>query len=203
MMRLRAPIVVIALAMGMGSACIDSTSPHFQRPAIAAGSAHTCRLATSGLVSCWGVNYRGQLGDGLIDAGSTTPVSVIGGLRFNTLAAGGAETCGIVESGDAYCWGMNSSGQIGNGSTTDSPAPATVSGGLHFITLSVSGTHVCGLTSAWVAYCWGENEGGRLGTGDTTDSATPIPVAGGLRFRVIAAGGGHTCAITTAGLAYC
>src|SRR5258707_8919242 len=109
-MELRGQLAAIAVSIGLVSACTDSTSPLFQallqRPNIAAGASHACRLADNGLASCWGDNSHGELGDGS-ETSSANPIAVSGGLRFTAIAAGAARTCGIVESGAAYCWGVN------------------------------------------------------------------------------------------------
>ena len=98
---------------------------------------------------------------------------------LRTLAAGGAHTCGLTSAGAAYCWGDNIYGQLGDGSTTNSPVLVAVSGGLSFRALAAGGAHTCGLTSAGAAYCWGYNIYGQLGDGSTTGSSTrsPFPAA--------------------------
>src|SRR5204863_1132362 len=87
-------------------------------------------------------------------------------------------TCGIRSSGAAYCWGLNTYGQLGNGTTTNSATPMPVSGGLTFAAISGGGQQSCGLTTGGLAYCWGWNARGQLGNGTTTDSYTPVKVAG-------------------------
>jgi alpha-tubulin suppressor-like RCC1 family protein len=101
---------------------------------VSAGTAHTCGLTADGSAWCWGSNAEGRLGTtpgAESCAGlpcSTTPVAVSGGLRFVTISAGGAHTCGIATDGVAYCWGANAAGQLGDGSTASSAAPVRVVG---------------------------------------------------------------------------
>jgi len=127
-------------------------------------------------------------------------------VRFDleTVTAGAGHTCGLASDGSAYCWGDGEDGQLGGGSTDDSPVPAGVSGRHFFTALATGGLHTCGLVGG-VAYCWGENEFGSLGIGatDVAPHAEPTLVAGGFRFRLLAAGGGQTCGITTLDVAYC
>jgi hypothetical protein len=112
-------------------------------------------------------------------------------------------SCALTEAGDAYCWGLNHVGQLGDGSTTNRGIPTPVSGGLTFATLTAGTAHVCGLTVGAAAYCWGYNGFGELGDGSTDQRETPTPVDGGLRFASLAAGHFHTCGLTTAGASYC
>ena len=134
------------------------------------------------------------------------PVPVAGGLTFETLAGGGAHTCGLTSDGTAYCWGNNAQGQLGDDSSTSQSAPVQVAGGLKFVSIDAGAAHTCAVTSAGEAYCWGRNDRGQLGDGTTTRSAAPVAVTGSLNFQLVAAGGssiGHTCGLTDLGAAYC
>jgi len=171
---------------------------------LAAGSLHSCGLASGGAAYCWGSNGYGQLGTGDTTQ-HLTPVAVAGGLTFASLTAGNVHTCGVTSGGAAYCWGYNFKGQLGDGSTTTRTLPVAVAGGLTFASLtgSLGGHHTCGLTSGGAAYCWGWNADGQLGTGDTTQHLTPVAVAGGLTFASLTAGAHQTCGVTSGGAAYC
>jgi len=123
-------------------------------------------------------------------------------VQFTAVSAGGYYTCGLIDTGDARCWGDNFSGQLGTGTSDYSATPALVAGGLRFAKVSAAGIrHACGLTTAGAAYCWGEY--GLLGTGELAGSLAPVAVAGGHTFTVISSGGGHSCALTPTGDAYC
>jgi alpha-tubulin suppressor-like RCC1 family protein len=76
----------------------------------------------------------------------------------------------------AYCWGMNTNGQVGDGSTTNRPAPVVVAGGLTLASLAAGGLHTCGVTSGGAAYCWGSGNLGQLGDGTGLDRQTPVAV---------------------------
>lgn len=144
---------------------------------IAANYWHTCGLTTTGVAYCWGENASGQLGTGN-NAPSSIPVAVSGGLTFTALSASETPTtCGLTDTGAAYCWGANDSGGLGDGTTTSRTVPTAVSGGLSFAQLRAGYDWTCGLTSEGMAYCWGYNSDGELGDGTTTDRHTPTLVA--------------------------
>jgi len=94
--------------------------------ALIAGGGHTCGLTAAGAAYCWGYNIDGQLGDGTTTPIRSSPVPVSGGLTFAIVSAGGGHTCGITAGGTTYCWGNNSSGQLGNGSSSADSIPVRV-----------------------------------------------------------------------------
>ncbi len=116
---------------------------------------------------------------------------------------GGNHTCGLTAGRNAYCWGQDFRGQLGDGATTDRLTPVLVAGGLSFTSLSAGSNHTCGLTTGGDAYCWGFNRDGQLGDGTTTDRSTPGLVSGGLSFASLGAGNNHTCSVASSGDAYC
>lgn len=126
-------------------------------------------------------------------------------LRLVDVDAGARHTCGLTAGGDAYCWGLNLNGQLGDGTTTDRAEPVRVVGGLDLTALSVGNWHTCGLTAAAEVLCWGLNVDGQLGTGSNEDAPvpTPVPVEIDRDFTAVSAGGLHTCALATDGDTFC
>lgn len=175
--------------------------------AIAAGDYHACGLTAAGTAFCWGLNNYGQLGATSLDdcgglACSATPLAVSGGLTFDTLTAGRFHTCGITNVGETYCWGLNSSGQLGDGSFSDSPTPVVVSAGVAFTRIAAVGFNTCGIDGVNGLYCWGANGDHQLADGTTDDRATAGLISG-LAATSVGGSGGHICASTTSGDAYC
>ena len=95
---------------------------------ISAGGFHTCGLAADRRASCWGANFAGQLGIGTIDGDRTTP-SLVLRVEFDALGElGGSNSCGIGSDGEAYCWGSNFAGALGDGTIQDRGSPVLVAG---------------------------------------------------------------------------
>jgi len=171
--------------------------------AVNTGVFHTCGVTTAGAAYCWGRNILGELGDGTT-VERTSPTPVAGGLAFAHMGRiGFYHTCGVTSDGAAYCWGDNSSGQLGDGTTTWEASPVLVTGGLRFATVSAGSYHTCGVTSGGAAYCWGGNFFGELGDGTFTQRTSPVAVAGGLMFATVSAADTYTCGVTIGGAAYC
>ena len=100
---------------------------------IAAGNEHSCALAPAGAAYCWGLNFRGELGNGSTDD-ALAPVPVSGGLTFSAISAGPFHTCGLTSGAIVYCWGTNANGELGRaasescGSYPCATTPARVTG---------------------------------------------------------------------------
>ena len=186
---------------------------------LAGGYSHLC--AGNGTVWCWGDDAFGQLGNNVYDDASGLGFATPQSLYFSypstvtAIASGNYFTCGLLGSGNVYCWGEGDGGQLGNGSfITASPygsaVPTKVTGTLTGPTaISAAGYHICALTAAGTISCWGGNQYGELGNGSTTPSS-PYGVASavqvvGLGSQAIAVGAGNnfTCAVLKNGSVWC
>ena len=161
---------------------------------LTAGQYFTCGLKADQSAWCWGsVNSDGQLGRGFAGGGSLVPAPVQGGLAFTQIAAGANHTCGVSTGGGAFCWGSNSSGQLGDSTSVNRSVPTPVAGGLAFASVTAGLAHTCGILTDGTVYCWGANGSGQLGIGTTAPDSAPQPVAGFTADRV-AATSVSTCA---------
>lgn len=160
---------------------------------IATGWVHTCVLF-EGDVYCWGDNEHGQLGNGT-STDSSSPV-LVSGLPSDIVevSATGYFTCALAASGQIWCWGQNTFGQLGDRTTETRRAPVRVMG-VDAVRMAAGGDSVCALQTDGSILCWGRGSGGALGQGELRDSSTPVGVIGldGEALGVEGSGG-HYCA---------
>lgn len=177
---------------------------------VATGGDHSCSIGDDGNAYCWGIGANGRLGTGNT-ANQTTPSLVqkpLGVSSFTMLALGSKHSCGIADTGDAYCWGAGADGRLGDGGISDRTTPSLVAkpGGVSsFIYITAGDRHSCAIGNNGNSYCWGTGANGRLGTGNTTNQTTPamVTLPAGVTFVSISAGETHSCAIGDNRNAYC
>ena len=172
---------------------------------IGGGTSFTCALNGDAGVRCFGYNTYGQLGDGTT-ASRSTPGDATG-LTGDVLsiAGGSSHTCVLTRAGGLKCFGYNSYGQLGDGTSTTRGLPGDVTGlTSNVLAVDLGGNHTCALTGSGGVKCWGYNYYGQLGNGSTATSTLPVDVQG-LTSGVLAvtAGTYHSCALTAAGGVKC
>ena len=193
----------------VGDEFICTTGSPIPFSQITVGGSHTCALTSTGQAYCWGYNPDGRLGDStFVNPMVPSAVRPLGGIAFTQLSAGNAHTCGLVSSGQAYCWGNNTSGQVGdstNNNTRISPTLVKQPSGVAFASIVSGGSHSCALTSAGQAYCWGYGGDGQTGQNTTIGPKYPVAVQqpAGVTFASLSADGNNSCGLTSGGQAYC
>lgn len=196
--------------------------------AIAAGNEHLCVLRSAFDVFCWGSNSDGQLGRYELATGVDDPsgwwVYVHDGISnprlsgVTAISSGNYHTCATLEDGSSACWGYNSDGELGDGTTASINSPSTVvvpnAMGVPVPFGMISGSmaggafNTCGLvpdggasgTNTNSAACWGNNRYGAVGSPVGAFTTTPVAVRqfpGEKLYDVetIASGGNFTCAL--------
>jgi alpha-tubulin suppressor-like RCC1 family protein len=136
---------------------------------------------------------------------ATIAIRSRGEFQFASVAVGFRHSCAVSSLGDAFCWGNNASGQLGDGTETDRTVPTRVLTTKRFRSVTAGWTHTCGVSVAGELFCWGDNVAGQLGIGSTVPRAhAPLRVAGdSVSFTSVSTGFVHTCGISAVGLAYC
>jgi len=171
--------------------------------AIAAGVAHTCALLDNGRVRCWGAGTFGRLGYGDTEQigddetpGSVDPVDLGAGRTARAIAAGGVQTCALLDNGRVRCWGSGANGRLGYGNEDDigddeppgSVGPVALGGQRRAQALVAGNAHTCAALDNGRLRCWGFGDDGRLGYGNTNaigDDEVPaavVPVDIGRRI---------------------
>ncbi len=161
---------------------------------------HMCAVDRAGKVYCSGANASGQLG-------TDSPLVVANGQRLPVaglpvaadVAVGVGFSCAATTTGEVWCWGSNSLGQLGDGTTTSSTAPVRVPGLTGAVSVVAGPTNACARTSADELWCWGGNARGVLGTGDDTPTpgAVRVPIEGSVYRADV--GPSHACATLAPG----
>jgi alpha-tubulin suppressor-like RCC1 family protein len=174
---------------------------------VSAGVYHTVAVGSDGKTYAWGYNDDGELGDGTTtDQLSPTPVQTPAGVTFTQVAAGAYHTVAVGSDGNAYAWGSNSNGQLGDGTTTDSSVPVRVHApdGVTLTQVTAGVYHSVAIGSNGNLYAWGSNSSRQLGNDSLTDSSVPVRVdtLDGVNFTHVAAGSFHTIAIGSDGNTY-
>lgn len=151
---------------------------------LAAGGRHNCALMQSGEVLCWGSGKFGELGYENTEAigdepGEMPPPAVVVGGTVLQLAAGGSQSCALLESGAVRCWGRGLFGGLGYGNSEDigdqpgemPPANIDLGGPVKRLALGTG----CVLLEDGSVRCWGYKHGhGQLGMCPDGCSSHPV-----------------------------
>ena len=176
---------------------------------VAAGSNHSCAFASSAMF-CWGYGFYGSLGQNtttnVLAPTAVITSGVLSGKAMTAAVVGSSTSCAIA-SGQAFCWGYNADGQVGNNTTVQANAPVAVStsgilNGKTIDDIDTSGPHTCALANG-ASYCWGNDQYGGLGNGTgNTSMSVPVEtimtgVMNGKSITNVDTGGYITCAIAS------
>jgi alpha-tubulin suppressor-like RCC1 family protein len=196
--------------LGVSSATTPSSSVPVQVTgltsgvtSLSVGSQTACAVTAGGGVQCWGANDGAQLGNVSATTSSPVPVRVTGLTSGVTAVSVGANSaCALTAGGGVECWGSNTFGDLGNGSTlASSPVPVPVTGLASGVTaVSVGTGTACAVTAGGGVECWGDTNFGGLQTGTTTTSSVPVQVMGLTSgATAVSMGADSACAVVAGG----
>lgn len=174
---------------------------------VSTGQDHACAITTSGDVKCWGLNGYYQLANPYAEL--PTPSAITEGTpgTYSSISAGGSHTCAIRTDQKIKCWGNNSSGQLGDGtSVTPATSPnylVSVDSAVNYLQVSAGGSHSCAVTTGGILKCWGLNDKGQIGDGTVTSRNSPTVIDSGTSYIQVSTGQYHTCAIAIGGALKC
>jgi alpha-tubulin suppressor-like RCC1 family protein len=141
-----------------------------------------------------------------------TRIAAAGGSQQGAVLTTGGYTCGIITTGDMYCWGISWFGVRGNGSfgtLSPGPTPTLVGGGHQWTDVATGMYYVCAVASGGSVFCWGSGSSGELGNGifghgSLDNVANPTPISGTGTFGSVSIGSSNgACTITLTKSAMC
>ncbi|MBT4761773.1 MAG: hypothetical protein HOO06_08770 [Bdellovibrionaceae bacterium] len=203
------------------------SAPIGSTKSMAVGDEHICALNAEGKVLCWGSGLGGRLGQGNVDDQGLTSypdegvIVNLGPSGFATeIVAGRDHTCALMASGDVFCWGGNSDGELGHGNilpigdNEDPLGAGMINLGQKALSITAGQNHTCAILVGGDSRCWGNGSNGRLGynnvtnlgdgAGETPSFNGPIPLGAVTGVPIqIEAGDSHTCVLLSSGKAKC
>ncbi|WP_404425983.1 fibronectin type III domain-containing protein [Nibricoccus sp. IMCC34717] len=187
--RSNSPALISAVVNGIPSAA-----------GISAGSEYSLVLVADGSVYQFGSSYYGTAGTGVTTAMRILPLQATNFIDVLDVAAGQSHAAVVRADGKVYCWGLNSSGQLGCGSIPESYIPVAASGLSNIRKVAAGFLHTLALDSSGAVKAWGRNYNGQLGDNSYTGRNTPVQVSGLTSGVVqIAAGNSISFAIKSDG----
>lgn len=142
------------------------------------GVGFVCGRQVDGTVWCWGPSSNGQLGNGVSLNDPTTdvtgPLKVGTANEWTSLSTGGTHTCAVNLDGELWCWGGNSSSQLGDNSTTTRTTPTKIGSATDWLSVSAGSAHSCAVKTNGDIWCWGSNTKGKVGIGSAA-ATVPVP----------------------------
>jgi alpha-tubulin suppressor-like RCC1 family protein len=141
---------------------------------------YTAAIKTDGTLWTWGANDYGQLGDGTTTSRRSPGTTAGGGTNWAQVSCGYNHTAAIKTDGTLWTWGVNTSGKLGDGTTTSRSSPGTTAGGgTNWAQVSCGVDHTAAIKTDGTLWTWGRNDYGQLGDGTTTSRSSPGTTAGG------------------------
>ena len=168
---------------------------------VSGGYGDRAAVKTDGTLWTWGLNDLGQLGDGTTSLRTSPITTAGGGTNWKQVACGYKHVAAIKTDGTLWSWGRNSSGQLGNGTTTSSSSPGTTAGGgTNWKQVACGYNGTAAIKTDGTLWTWGSGGSGQIGDGTTSTRSSPVTtVLGGTNWKQVSCGDNHKAAIKTDG----
>ena len=161
--------------------------------AVSAGHEFTAAIRSGGTLFTWGSNLNGRLGANTATGTANSSPVQIGSSSWTVVTAGRYHAAAIRSGGTLFTWGLNSSGQLGNGNTNANSSPVQI-GSSSWTAVSAGANHTAAVRSGGTLFTWGLNSYGQLGNGNTNANSSPVQI-GSSSWTAVSAGTYNTEAI--------
>lgn len=167
--------------------------------AVCTGSEHTLAKKSNGTLWAWGGNTYGQCGNAAPPNSVATPLQIGTATDWQTISTGSYHSMAIKTDGTAWGWGINTLGQIGDGTNTDKIIPTQIDINTDWSQIASGWSYTLAIKTDGTLWAWGNNNFGQLGDGSNTNNNAPIQIGTATTWQNITAGDGHSIAIKTDG----
>lgn len=166
----------------------------------------SCAIDEVGALYCWGWNFEGQMGqsdDPASPVDSTRPILIPSDVPWAEVSTGDGHVCAIRADGALYCWGRNSSGELGRDAPIQIRTPVQVGRDDDWRLVSASQSQTCAIKEDQSLWCWGAGTSGQLGIDPAIDRKAPTRVGNENDWLRVEPQALHTCALRTDGSLWC
>lgn len=197
--------------LGDGTSTFSAYSPVQESSAatnwlqVNTGYSHSCAVKSDGSLWCWGNDTFGQLGNGATTGNQLSPFQESSGATdWALVTTGNSHSCALKTNGSLWCWGYDTGGMLGNGSTLRTSPVQESSQAVNWMPVN-GGSYRCAIKTDGSLWCWGSDGNGQLGNGATTGSQiSPVrEITNATDWLQASGGASHTCAVKNNGTLWC
>jgi len=166
---------------------------------VSSGVDHTIAIKSNGTMWGWGFNTYQQIGiDSMLEL-IDTPTQIGTDTNWSSVSSGDKFSVAIKSNGTLWAWGINTYGQLGDGTTDQHNTPVQIGTDTNWVSVACGQYHTVAIKSNGTIWAWGSNSNGQLGDGTTTDHYSPAQIGSATNWSSVSCGNFHTMAIKTTG----